>query len=252
MKKMNDDQRHSRPSLDETRLSPLRLADIHLDALYQRDDAGFITASRDPSATPPRFHLVRTAIGNRLWLHRRLSSSQRDRLIAILASQTVSGCDDAETSPPDLEAARAALAVDSPPRGVYRGPAFFFPKKLAAAHDAELLIDLSAAPSEGAFSWIRHSGGAIQPVVVVRTDNDEVASVCHSARSTSLAAEAGVETCDLFRGRGYGTAVVTGWATAVRREGRVPLYSTEWENMPSRALARRLGLVCYGEDFHVA
>jgi predicted GNAT family acetyltransferase len=67
-----------------------------------------------------------------------------------------------------------------------------------------------------------------------------------------LGAEAGVETIERFRGRGYGTTSVVAWAAAIRREGRVPLYSTEWENKASRALASSLGLVCYGEDLHIA
>jgi len=30
------------------------------------------------------------------------------------------------------------------------------------------------------------------------------------------------------------------------------LFSTSWENVASRALARKLGLVCYGSDMHFA
>jgi hypothetical protein len=45
--------------------------------------------------------------------------------------------------------------------------------------------------------------------------------------------------------------VVVAWATAVREGGRVPLYRTEWGNTASRALARRLGLICYAEDLHL-
>jgi hypothetical protein len=34
----------------------------------------------------------------------------------------------------------------------------------------------------------------------------------------------------------------------VRRENRIPLYSTSWDNAASRGVARRLGLVLYGAD----
>jgi len=44
---------------------------------------------------------------------------------------------------------------------------------------------------------------------------------------------------------------VVAWAAAVRQGGRVPLYSTDWENTAARALASRLRLVCYAEDFHI-
>ena len=167
-------------------------------------------------------------------------------------SQPACACDDAEKSAPDLERLRAILASDSPPRSEYRGPAFFFPQKLPSPSDAELLTNLGEAPSEGPFSWMRDARDAIKPVVVVHADNGEVASICHSARSTSAAAEAGVKTLERFRGHGYGTAAVATWASAIRREGRVPLYSTEWENAASRALVARLNLLCYGEDLHIA
>jgi predicted GNAT family acetyltransferase len=66
-----------------------------------------------------------------------------------------------------------------------------------------------------------------------------------------VAAEAGVETREQYRGRGYGSIAVVAWAAAVRQGGRMPLYSAEWENIASRALASRIGLICYAEDVHL-
>ena len=51
-------------------------------------------------------------------------------------------------------------------------------------------------------------------------------SVCFSARSTSDASEAGVETLPEHRGRRYAGAVTVAWAARVRLQGRIPLYST--------------------------
>ena len=69
------------------RLQPLELADIHLDALYERDAAGLVIASRDPQVTPPPFHLVRTRAGNRWLLSARLEPPRRQLLASILAQQ---------------------------------------------------------------------------------------------------------------------------------------------------------------------
>jgi predicted GNAT family acetyltransferase len=77
-------------------------------------------------------------------------------------------------------------------------------------------------------------------------------SVCCSVRVTDRAHEAGVETHPEFRGRGHATRAVAEWAAAVWQLRCVPLYSTSWENASSRALARRLGLVQFGADLHIA
>jgi predicted GNAT family acetyltransferase len=61
-----------------------------------------------------------------------------------------------------------------------------------------------------------------------------------------------VETLAAWRQRGYGAATVAAWAAAVRRQGRLPLYSTSWDNLASQGLARNLGFVPYGEDFSLA
>ena len=217
-----------------------------------RDTVGLITASRDPDVSPPRSHIVRTRDGNRWLLCASLSAVERKRLGAILSVQPrASDPADAESYPFDLGAIGRALAVVAPLVRPYRGPAFSFPDELPSSDRAELLTDLREAPREGPFAWLRSARDPSHPIAIVRADSGDVASVCYSARSTSAAAEAGVETREEHRGRGYGSAAVLTWSAAVRQSGRVPLYSTEWENTASRALASRLGLLWYAEDLQI-
>jgi RimJ/RimL family protein N-acetyltransferase len=89
-----------------------------------------------------------------------------------------------------------------------------------------------------------------QPFLAVVQEGRAV-SVCRSVRITSEAHEAGVETLSAFRGRGYASEVVAGWAAAVREMGCIPLYSTSWENVASQGVARRLAMALYGADFEV-
>lgn len=89
------------------------------------------------------------------------------------------------------------------------------------------------------------------PVVVMVVDGD-TAAACYSARNTPQVAEAGVNTLEAYRGRGYAVDIVCGWAAAVRASGRLPLYSTSWSNTSSQAVARKLGAVQYAAEFHIA
>ena len=100
-------------------------------------------------------------------------------------------------------------------------------------------------------AWIRDASAAEHPLAVIRNADGEVVAVCHSARLTPAAAEAGVETATAYRGRGFAGAVVLCWAQAVVAQGRLPLYSTNWTNHASRAVARKLGLTMFGEDFSI-
>ena len=99
--------------------------------------------------------------------------------------------------------------------------------------------------------WIRKVMPAQHPLSVARNSFGDIVAVCHSARSTAKAAEAGVETAGDYRGRGLAGDVVLNWAATVQAEGRLPLYSTQWTNHASRAVARKLGLIPYGEDYQI-
>ena len=89
-----------------------------------------------------------------------------------------------------------------------------------------------------------------QPYLAIIEDSQAV-SICRSVRLSSRAHEAGVDTLTGYRRRGYAMSVVAAWALAVRALNRIPLYSTSWDNVASQGVARRLGLVQYGVDYHV-
>jgi predicted GNAT family acetyltransferase len=108
--------------------------------------------------------------------------------------------------------------------------------------DPELL---SATFGGSAESWAESA-----PCLAIMDDGQPV-SACFSARTSPRASEAGVETLPQFRRRGYASAVTAGWAQHVRAAGRIPLYSTSWDNLASQRVAPRLGLQLYGADLHI-
>ncbi len=61
-----------------------------------------------------------------------------------------------------------------------------------------------------------------------------------------------METAADYRGRGYAATVTAAWALAIRASGRIPLYSTSWDNTASLAVARKLGLIAYASDWSLS
>lgn len=100
------------------------------------------------------------------------------------------------------------------------------------------------------FEWLAAELQYVQPCVAVVIDS-KAACVCRSVRITSQAHEAGIETLEAFRRKGFAAAALGGWAEAVRGTGCLPMYSTSWENVASQAVAKKAGLALYGSTFSI-
>jgi len=191
------------------------LLELHAEALFVHDARGRITYVNEPGgARAPRCFASRARDGS---------------------GEVVRLRDDVAERPTELAPS---------------GPAYAFPDELPAAEVALL--------GPGDFERVRELGWeraefardfAVRAPFCALIEGELAIALCFSARLTPRAAEAGVTTHPAHRRRGHGAAVVAAWARAIRATGRVPLYSTSWDNLASQALARRLGLACYAEDF---
>ncbi len=237
-------------------MAPDAVADLtalHLDALYARDERGRLL-NRRTGAPTPRVHFFRTAYRNYGLVASELPERLAREIEALFASEPVEGDPERweHSEPGCLAEVRRLLAEQRPPSREYRGPAFAFPEVLPAPERAvEVIRDPSTQPTAPRVEWIRTAVVDDQPLVGARDETGRVVSVCHSAALGPRSAEAGLETDASARRRGLALAVTVEWAQALRATGRVPLYSTSWDNGASRAVARRLGLTVYGEDWHV-
>jgi len=240
-----------------TVLDDARLLAIQVETLYRvRDDGRLFAVNEaggpqpgDPPA--PRFFLGRTRHGNNVRYRHDLPEGIVRELDNLAAREPIPRDLDGEP-PVRYDDLRAVLRAHGEIGREWRGPAFRFPEGEPGPlpHPAVEVAERDTALLDGPFAWARALLPEIRPCLAVVRDGAAVA-LCHSSRRSALAAEAGVETLPDHRGRGYGAAVVAAWASAVRREGLVPLYSTSWDNAASRALARRLNLILYAEDWHV-
>ena len=251
------------PLLESAPATSLEWMERHLRCLYTHDASDRIVRTREPAGRPaPRFHLGRTRLGN-LWRFGAELGSQTLLHLARLSGREPPVRDGAAVpEPPErLEPIRRVLREEREILREWSGPAYRFPAALQ---------DLPGVPSDavvditpGREDLLEREFSSEIPHLALRKPcmgyvlSGQAVALCYSARplsvegaADSVAAEAGVETAEAHRGHGYGPAAVLAWARAVRVLGGEPLYSTSWTNTASRAVARKLGLVLYGEDRH--
>ncbi len=197
---------------------------------------------------PPLFFLGRSAAGNR-W---RFRHDLPDRLVAQLEALCEEEPAAGDLREPPRHAASFSTVLDqrAPIEETWAGPACRFPPTLPPTNGD--IVRLTAANSDllrggDLEPWLDDIGRS-EPLVALVQEGRAV-SVCGSVRITPEAHEAGVETSEGARGRGFAVAVVAAWARAVRGLGAEPLYSTSWANTASQNVARKLNLIPYASDY---
>lgn len=226
----------------------LDLLALQAEVLYVHDGAGRLLRVNEPGDPPaPRVFLGRSPAGN-LWRCRHdLPGDLIRELEQVAAAEPAAS--DLRDLPRCHDRLRALLAAHAPVGGVWHGPAYRFPDAPLAAPDGVTRVTAANAGClRPHFADLVPELAWRQPCLAV-VEGGAAVSVCFSARNHARAAEAGVQTIAAARGRGHAARVVAAWAAAVRDQGRLPLYSTAWDNLASQGVARRLGLVLYGANF---
>lgn len=245
---MNDDFHHITRRIE--------LINLQAATLFTHDEQGRLRYIPEPGYDEselypaPRFFMGRTTQGN-IW---RFRHDMPEDLIYTLEQlcQQEPVAQDLTTLPKQAAAIRAALNKQQDITEEVRGPAYWVPDGLPLADNAVLISEGNKGLLEAHFAWAIRSPSnfRVGPIVVAIVDGTAV-SICHCARITDRAAEAGVETVEGYRGRGLAGTAVSKWAAIIRKQGRIPLYSTSWDNISSQSVARKLGMVCYGEDWSI-
>ena len=231
-------------------LSDIELMTLHVQALFTHDVHSRLLLVNEPGGggPAPRLFLGRTAKGN-LWRFRADLPELLIRELEALCKEEPVG-EELHRDPRHFDDYMRLLETHTPVEDVERGPAFQFVHFHEPSRPVLLITETSAGLLRGGFESLSAELRDWQPFLSI-VEQDKAVSVCRSVRITAQAHEAGVETLPGFRGQGYATDVVAGWASLVKSMGAIPLYSTSWENSSSRALARKLELVPYGEDFQI-
>jgi hypothetical protein len=230
----------------QTRRTQLLTSEIELTTGYVLDDRGRIVSTREPQASHgPLFTIIRSSTESAWAVHADVPEELAEQ-IAILARR--------EPPAVDLRAAPVhAAEYLSLTRGRlgFAGPAFLFPETLAPQAGV-VPVDDERWLQRNFRGWqLGEISAGRAPVLAVVEDGLPV-SICFCARRSDIAAAAGLETAEAFRGRGFGPRVTAAWAMAVRASGRVPLYSAAWSNEPSLTVARKLGLTAHAAFWSVS
>ena len=222
---------------------------LQAETLFTHDAAGRLLRLREPNGGPaPRFFLGRTTTSRTMRFRADVSGDAMRDIENLLSAEPVSA--DVQSDPAGLDTIRAILARAAPVRREHRGPAYRFPDQIIRPTDVVAITRANAHVGGQGFPWLIDEVDDLQPCYAIVRGGEAVA-LCFCARRGARAAEAGVETLEPYRGRGYATAVTAAWALAVRALGLIPLYSTSWDNLASQGVARRLGLICYGSNLHL-
>ena len=231
--------------------SDLDIMKRHVQALFTHDDRGRLRLVNEPDgAEAPRFFLGRTAEGH-IWRFRfNLPEGLAEQLEAVCLEEPAAG--GLRPEPAHFDEYLSLLETHSPVRKFWMGPAYHFPDRVVRTSREAVTVNSENTDvlSAGFEEWIPDVPHR-RPFMAILHEGRAV-SICCSVRITSESHEAGVETLGAYRGRGYAANAVAQWANEVRNMGRTPLYSTSWENVPSQRVAKRLGLLQYGIDFHVS
>lgn len=238
----------------------LELMELQTSALFVSNPDGRLRLIREPDPEEaelhpaPRLFLGRTPQGN-VWRFRHdlPAALVRDLEDLCRTEPVLPGHTTAVDEPRNAADIRGLLASHAPIKVEERGPAYRLPGGIPVPDGVVLISEETAHLLEAHFAWaITSRAGFRFAPIAVAVERGSAVSISFCARLTESVAEAGVETAPASRGHGHAGAAVAGWAAAMGRLGRLPLYSTAWGNLASQAVARKLGAVRYGEDWWLA
>ena len=232
-------------------VSDTELMKIQVETLFTQDDNGHLQCINEPIGDrkpAPRFFFGYTHEGSICRFRHDLPDTVVAQLKEVAAAEPM--LVPSEKIPKNHRQFEDILQSHAPIERVWVGPAYRFPEHITPSRNVVRLSSENAGLLKKGFAEMVSELNSFQPYLAVIEDSQAV-SICQSVRLSSRAHEAGVDTLFGYRRRGYATSVVAAWALAVRALNRIPLYSTSWDNAASQGVARRLGLVQYGVDYHV-
>jgi len=220
----------------------LELMNIQAEVLFAHDSTGRITRINERMFQPaPRFFWGQTNLG-------RIVRFRNDVLNDVI--RDIVNIMDREDPTEQLAKVISVLEKDKEISRIWMGPAYAFHEIDTDYANATLVTEDNKSCLAHGFSSLLSELEFRKPCYMVM-ENDIAVSVCFSARISDKAAEAGIETLEGYRGKGYAIRAASSWAQAICQSQRIPIYSTSWDNYSSQSVANRLRLRHIGTDISI-
>jgi hypothetical protein len=231
----------------------IQLMDLHIRTCFTYDEHLRLVGVNEPGGTgspAPRLFLGRTTDGN-VWRFGANVADDICRELDVLCSREPRLQATGPALPAHIDRYVELLGRVAGDPEVESGFAYHFRHIGDPGEGIEPVTEQNAHLLAGGFEKLLDELSDWQPFVALIAEQRAV-SVCRSVRISVEAHEAGVETLAEHRGNGYAERVVSAWARRVQEMDALPLYSTSLQNRASQAVARKLGLRCYGHFLHIS
>jgi len=222
------------------------LLEKRLHALYVLDENQRLSAINEPDSQQivPRLYIMRTIRGI-IWRVRQDVASE----LAVEIGKLVESEPDVDDFSQPLVHHERYIALLDPVTEAYSGPVYHLPEMTASGKSVAITTENQSVLAEN-FPFTLEILDFRSPVFAIVEENQAVA-ICFSARNTDSIAEAGVYTMETHRKRGYAKQLVRDWSVAIHAQGKIPFYSTSWDNKASQSVANALNAIPFGIDFSI-
>jgi GNAT superfamily N-acetyltransferase len=223
--------------------------ELQVKALFTHDKDNMLRNINEFKGTAaPRLFYGRTVEGSVLRFRYDLPDIIKEGINKIIAEEPIH--EYLPNSPMCLEKLKEVLQQHAEIQYIWEGPAYELPNKLISSIDIIRVTETNADILKNSFQSLIPRVPYSEPCFI-KVVRGNVAAVAFSSRVSEGACEVGIETLPSFRGKGYAVELVEAWAAKVREIGKIPLYSTAWNNKASQAVARKLKAIFYGVDLSI-
>ena len=228
--------------------SDIDLLALHYKTLHVLDENGDMLTSNDPLPSQRR-RSKRVGIA---WNESGVHTGFRDDVAPEVRSATMEWIDAHLPASLDHIPALASLAeihgVEL--KKVNRGPAYVAQEQVPLVGQATRLTPENAHLLKEGFLEPGEIH-ALDPSFAVLADG-RFRSTCQTVRRTDTSIEAGTDTEEPYRGRGFAVQATTAWINAALERNLMPFYSTSSDNTASQRVAEKSGLIQFSTELGIS